>query len=121
MAYHVKRNDTVEVISGDHKGARGKVLRVDRDRGRVVVEGVNMVYRHVRPTRRNPQGGRVQKEAPIHLSNVLPVDSKQGRGARVRFETELDNAGKIVCKRRVTVAGTLLDTLSRAGAVGSGS
>ena len=118
MAYHVKRNDVVEVISGDHKGATGKVLRVDHERGRVVVEGVNMVYRHVRPTRRNPQGGRLQKEAPIHISNVLPVDSKTGRGSRVRYDIELDSAGKIESKHRVTTGGTMLDTLSRPAASG---
>ena len=118
MAYRVKRDDVVEVIAGDHRGARGKVLRVDRDRGRVVVEGVNMVYRHVKPTRRNPQGGRVQKEAPIHISNVLPVDSKTGGGRRVRFETEFDSSGKVKNKRRVTIGGTTLDTLSRPGASG---
>lgn len=118
MAYHVKRNDVVEVISGDHQGARGKVLRIERDKGRVVVEGVNMVYRHVRPTRRNPQGGRVQKEAPIHISNVLPVDSKTGHGSRVHYETELDDSGKIKSKRRVTAGGTTLDVLSRSGASG---
>lgn len=118
MAYHVKRNDLVEVISGDHKGASGKVLRVDREKHRVVVEGVNMVYRHVRPTRRNPQGGRVQKEAPIHISNVLPVDSKTGRGSRVRYETDYDDSGRVQSKRRVTVGGTTLDTLSRPGASG---
>lgn len=113
MASHIKRNDIVEIMTGDHKGARGKVLRIDRERGRVVVEGVNMVYRHVRPTRRNPQGGRVQKEAPIHVSNVLPVDSKLGRGSRVRFELDPDDHGKVIGKRRVTVGGTTLDTLSR--------
>jgi large subunit ribosomal protein L24 len=113
MAYHVKRNDVVEVISGDHRGARGKVLRVDRQHGRVVVEGVNMVYRHVRPTRRNPQGGRVQREAPIDLSNVLPVDSKTGRGARVHFPTERDQAGRVVNKTRVSTSGTTLDVLRR--------
>jgi large subunit ribosomal protein L24 len=118
MAYHVKRNDVVEVISGDHKGARGKVLRLDREKHRVVVEGVNMVYRHVRPTKRNPQGGRVQKEAPLHISNVLPVDAKSGRGARVRFDREVDNRGQVTRKRRVTVGGTVLDTLSRHASVG---
>lgn len=116
MAYRIKRNDTVEVITGDHRGARGKVLRVDREHGRVVVEGVNMVYRHVRPTQRNPQGGRVQKEAPIHISNVLPVDSKSGRGARVRFETEFDESGRVKNKVRVSTGGTTLGTLSRPGA-----
>jgi len=116
MAYHIKRNDVVEVISGDHKGAQGKVLRIDREHGRVVVEGVNMVYRHVRPTRRNPQGGRVQKEAPIHVSNVLPVDSKSGRGSRVRFTTEFDESGRVKSKLRVSTGGTTLGTLSRSGA-----
>ncbi|MEK7731024.1 MAG: 50S ribosomal protein L24, partial [Planctomycetota bacterium] len=70
MALHLRKNDLVEIISGDHRGARGKVLHVDPKKGKVVVEGVNVVYRHVRPTRRNPQGGRVQKEAAIHISNV---------------------------------------------------
>jgi large subunit ribosomal protein L24 len=108
MAFHVRKNDVVEVIRGDHRGARGKVLRVDRDRGLVIVEGVNMVYRHVHPTRRNPQGGRVQKEAPIHISSVLPFDSAAGKGQRVRFIVVADS------KRRVTVSGTTLHTLSRA-------
>lgn len=114
MARHIHKNDTVQVMSGDHRGARGKVLRVDVARGLVVVEGVNMVYRHVRPTRRNPQGGRVQKEAPIHLSNVLPYDSAAGRGARVHFVVEHDEAGKVKSKRRVTTKGTTLHTLTRA-------
>ena len=108
MVSHIRRNDVVDVIAGDHKGERGKVLRVDSERGLVVVEGVNMVYRHVRPSRRNPQGGRLRKEAPIHVSNVLPVDPKLGRGARVRTETEYDSQGRVVSKRRVTVAGTVL-------------
>jgi large subunit ribosomal protein L24 len=112
MAYHIKRNDLVEVISGDHKGARGKVLRINRERDRVVVEGVNMIFRHVRPTRRNPQGGRLQKEAPIHLSNVLPVDSKTGRGSRVRFPIDRAASGRGATKRRVSVGGTVLDTVS---------
>ena len=56
MACHIRKDDTVEVITGDHKGQRGKVLRLDPKRGLVVVEGVNLIYRHVRPSRRNPQG-----------------------------------------------------------------
>jgi large subunit ribosomal protein L24 len=104
----------VEVISGDHRGARGKVLQIDLKRGRVVVEGVNMVYRHVRPTRRNPQGGRIQKEGAIHLSNVLPYEPGKGKGLRVHFATERDEKGKVVAKRRVNTAGTTLHTLTRA-------
>ncbi len=112
MACKILKGDIVEIICGDHKNAQGKVLRVDAERGVVFVEGVNMVYRHVRPTRRNPQGGRIQKEAPIHVSNVLPYDSKSGRGVRVHFE--LDSVdGKIIQKRRVTSAGTVLNTLKQ--------
>lgn len=107
MAAHIRKNDLVEVISGDHRGARGKVLRIDPVKCKVLIEGVNLVFRHVRPTRRNPQGGRVQKEAPMHMSNVLPVDSAKGKGSRVRFEI---SDGE---KRRVTVGGTSLHTLTR--------
>jgi large subunit ribosomal protein L24 len=116
MAVRVRKNDLVEVISGDHRGARGKILRIDRDKQRVVVEGVNIVFRHVRPTRKNPQGGRVQKEAAIHLSNVLPVDSSAGKALRVHFEIETDKAGKVKRKRRVSKAGNTLHTLTRAEA-----
>jgi large subunit ribosomal protein L24 len=116
MAVRVRKNDLVEVISGDHRGARGKVLRIDRDKQRVVVEGVNIVFRHVRPTRKNPQGGRVQKEAPIHLTNVLPVDSGAGKALRVHFEVETDANGKVKRKRRVSKAGNALHTLTRAAA-----
>jgi len=111
MAIHVKKNDLVEVISGNHRGARGKVLRVDPTKGKVVVEGVNMVFRHVRPTRKNPQGGRVQKEAPLHMSNVLPYDSAAGKGSRVRFELTKDSSGEVAQKKRVTKTGAVLHTL----------
>ncbi len=115
MACHIRKDDQVEVVSGDYKGQRGKVLKVLPKRGLVLVQGINMVYRHVRPSRRNPQGGRLQKEAAIHVSNVLPVDSKTGKGARVRFEVQKDEAGRVTGKRRVTVHGTVLNEVSRAG------
>ena len=113
MARHVKSDDIVEVISGDHKGERGKVLRVLPHRNLVVVEGVNMVYRHVRPSQRNPQGGRLHKEAPIHISNVLPIDPKTNRGSRVRFELHPAAAEGPPVKRRVTIGGTVLDEVSK--------
>jgi large subunit ribosomal protein L24 len=99
MAARVKKDDVVVVISGDHRGARGKVLRVLRDEGRVLVEGVNMVYRHVRKSQRHPQGGRIRKEAPIHLSNVMPIDPRSDRGTRVRFEVKQDAEGRYVKQR----------------------
>ncbi|HPF39246.1 MAG TPA: 50S ribosomal protein L24 [Phycisphaerae bacterium] len=109
MAAKVRKGDRVEVISGEHRGQQGKVLRVEPTKDRVYIEGVNLVHRHMRPSRKNPQGGRIQKEAPIHISNVLPVDPKTGRGSRVRFETEKDARGRVTSKRRVTVGGTVLD------------
>ncbi len=114
MARHVRKGDMVEVISGDHKGQQGRVLRLVTKKDMVVVEGINMVYRHVRPSRRNPQGGRLRKEAPLHISKVLPVDPKTGRGSRVRFQVERDARGKVVAKRRVTVGGTVLGEVTRA-------
>lgn len=118
MAANIRKDDVVEVITGDHRGARGKVLRLDTRRGLIIVEGVNMVYRHVRPSRRNPQGGRLQKEAAIHMSNVLPYDSAAGRGKRVRFEVQKDASGRTTEKRRVSTAGNLLNTVTRAERTG---
>ena len=101
MGARIRKDDMVVVIAGDQKGARGKVLRVFPDKHRVLVEGVNTVYRHVRKSRQNPQGGRIQKEAPIHMSNVMPVDPKTDRPVRVRFAVKQDADGRMV-KQRVT-------------------
>ena len=113
MACHVRRDDTVEVISGVRKGQRGKVLRVMPKKDLVVIEGVNLKFRHVKPSRQNPQGGRIQKEMPLHISTVLPVDPKTNRPARVRFDVERDADGKVIAKRRVTVNGTVLGEVTR--------
>ncbi|HOB75754.1 MAG TPA: 50S ribosomal protein L24 [Phycisphaerae bacterium] len=118
MAVHIRKDDMVEVIAGEHKGERGKVLKVMPKDGLVLVQGVNMVYRHVRPSRRNPQGGRLQKEAPVHISNVLPIDERAGRGKRVRFEVEQGEDGRRRAKYRVTVAGTRLNEVTREKAEG---
>jgi len=99
MARHIKSGDTVMVIAGADKGKVGKVLRILADKDRVVVEGIARVWKHVRPSQRNPQGGRIQKDAPIHLSNVMPLDPSTGKGTRVRFE-ERDGV-----KHRVAVRG----------------
>jgi large subunit ribosomal protein L24 len=109
MAAKIRKGDRVEVISGDHRGEQGQILRIDKDKNRVIVEGVNLVYRHLRPSRSNPQGGRIRKEAPIHMSNVLPVDPKTARGSRVHFEIERDSAGAVVSKKRTSKSGTVLE------------
>ncbi len=97
MSRHIRTGDTVVVIAGREKGKQGRVLRILSKKERVVVEGVNRVWKHVRPSQRNPQGGRIQKDNPIHISNVLPLDPTSGKGTRVRFETK---GGK---KHRVAV------------------
>jgi large subunit ribosomal protein L24 len=86
MARQIISGDMVLVIAGADKGRTGRVLRILIDKNRVVVEGVNRVWKHVRPSQRNPQGGRIQKDAPVHLSNVMPLDPASGKGTRVRFE-----------------------------------
>jgi large subunit ribosomal protein L24 len=83
---HVRKGDEVIVISGAYKGKRGKVLRVVGDR--VIVEKVAMIKRHTRPTQKNPQGGIVDKEGTIHISNVQLFDSQTGRGTRTKTVTD---------------------------------
>jgi large subunit ribosomal protein L24 len=118
MAIRIRKDDVVEVIAGEHKGERGKVLKVIPKEDKVLIQGVNMVYRHVRPSRKSPQGGRLQKEAPMHISNVLPIDDKAGRGKRVRFEVEMGADGRRKAKYRATVAGTRLNEVTQEKAEG---
>jgi large subunit ribosomal protein L24 len=92
MSRHVKKGDKVMVIAGDDKGKTGNVLRVDAQDGKVLVQGVNRVYRHLRPSRQHPRGGRIQKEMPISLSNVLPVDPKTNQPTRVKFTLAPDGS-----------------------------
>ncbi len=98
MARHIKSGDTVVVIAGADKGKTGKVLRILADKDRVVVEGINRVWKHVKPSQRSPQGGRIQKDAPIHISNVMPVDPQTGKGTRVRFEVRGDAKHRVAVK-----------------------
>ncbi|WP_159800539.1 50S ribosomal protein L24 [Flavobacterium sp. MK4S-17] len=86
----IKSGDTVRVIAGDHKGSEGKVLRVLREKNKAVVEGVNMVSKHTKPSAKNPQGGIVKKEAPIHISNIALVDPKTKETTRTGVRTEGD-------------------------------
>ena len=86
MASRILKGDTVVVITGKDKGKRGKVMRVLHEDNRVLVEGINRIKRHSRPTPRNPSGGIIEREQPISASNVMPVDPKTGQGTRVRFK-----------------------------------
>ena len=88
----IKKGDTVKVIAGAYKGKEGKVLEMFPKKSRVLVEGVNMISKHSKPSNENPQGGIVKKEAPIHISNVMLVDNK-GNVTRIGRRVE---AGKIV-------------------------
>ena len=80
---HVKKGDTVYVNAGEDKGKTGRVLRVLVKKGRAIVEGINMVSKHTKPNAKHPQGGIIKMEAPIHLSNLNPIDPKSGKPARI--------------------------------------
>ncbi|MBF6608462.1 MAG: 50S ribosomal protein L24 [Flavobacterium sp.] len=90
MKLKIKSGDTVKVIAGDHKGLEGKVLRVDREKNKAIVEGVNMVSKHTKPSAKSPQGGIVKKEAPIHISNISLIDPKSKEATRTGTRTEGD-------------------------------
>jgi large subunit ribosomal protein L24 len=110
MAMKIKKNDTVVVIAGDSAGKSGKVLRVYPDKLRIIVEGVNLVSRHRRPSQTNPQGGITRQEAPIHVSNVMLYDSKAGKATRVGKHLIVDqNTGKKRHVRRSVVSGETID------------
>jgi large subunit ribosomal protein L24 len=109
MALHIKKGDTVEIITGDHKGATGRVLRVLTQKNSVIVQGHNIVKKHVRPSRKNPQGGRINVEQPIHISNVLPVNPKSSKGSKVHYKIEKDGT-----KKRMAVDGTEIGIVKKA-------
>ena len=98
----IRKNDNVIVIAGNSRGKTGKVLKVYPETLRIIVEGVNIMKRHTRPSQRNPQGGIVQREAPIHMSNVMLLDPKLNQPTRVGTKVVKDETtGK---KRRMRVA-----------------
>jgi len=101
---HVKKGDKVMVISGKDKGKQGVILEAYHKKDRVLVEGVNIVKKHSKPSQVNPQGGIISQEAPIHVSNVMPLDPKTGEPTRVGFQ--------VVDGKKVRVAkksGEILD------------
>jgi large subunit ribosomal protein L24 len=88
MAARIRKGDLVVVISGKNKGKQGKVARVFAEMDLVVVEGVNLMKRHMRPTTKNPSGGILEREQPLHACKVMLVDPKSGKPTRVRFKTD---------------------------------
>jgi len=91
---HVKKGDAVFVIAGNYKGREGKVLEVIRATEKAIVEGVNMVKKHTKPNAAHPQGGIVEKESPIHISNLMNKDPKTGKPTRIG--RKLNDKGKLV-------------------------
>ncbi len=90
MAIKIRKGDTVIVVAGDDKGKTGRVLSVDAEKRRVIVEKVNFVKRHTKPRGQGQQGGILEKEAPVHISNVMLFDPKAGKGVRVGTRTTKD-------------------------------
>jgi len=102
----IKKGDTVEVVAGKDSGKRGRVLVVDRDRERLVIEGVNMIKRHTRPNpQKNVKGGIVEREAPIHVSNVMVLSPDSGQRSKIGYRI-LDDGRKV---RVAKVDGAILD------------
>ncbi|MBE0449999.1 MAG: 50S ribosomal protein L24 [Clostridia bacterium] len=102
---HIKKGDTVIVVAGKDKGKKGKVLSVNPKTERIIVENVNMVTKHQKPSMKVQQGGRIHKEAAIHVSNVLLYDAKAKAGTRIRYKA-LENGNKV----RVSVkTGEVID------------
>lgn len=106
---HIRVNDTVEVISGGDKGKRGKVLKVDREAGRITIQGIGLVYRHLKPTRTS-QGGRLSKEMPISISNVLLIDPTNNKPTRTGVRYTDDGTKELFAKK----SGTTLRVLAKA-------
>ena len=98
----IKRDDNVIVIAGEHKGSEGKVIRVMRDQNKAIIEGVNMIKKHAKPSAQNPQGGIVEKEAPMHISN-LSLTTADGEVTRVGYREEDGNKVRFAKKNNEVV------------------
>ncbi|REK69131.1 50S ribosomal protein L24 [Paenibacillus paeoniae] len=102
---HVKKDDTVIVITGKDKGKKGRVIAAYPRENRVLVEGVNMVKKHSRPSQANPQGGIIEQEAAIHVSNVMHIDPKSGGVTRIGYKVQ-DNGKKVRIAKK---SGAVID------------
>jgi large subunit ribosomal protein L24 len=103
----IRENDDVIVIRGENKGKRGKVLKVDRTNGKVVVEGINKVYKHVRRSAKNPQGGRLSKEMPVDASNVMVICPRTGQRTRLGVRFLADGSKERYAKKSGASLGTI--------------
>lgn len=105
MPARIRKGDIVAVMSGEDKGKRGRVLRVIPGSGRVVVEGINMVFKHLRKSQKNPQGGRIQREAPVHGCILMPIDPSTDKPTRVGY-AQVDGAtARVARKSRAQITG----------------
>ena len=102
MKIKIKKDDNVLVIAGEHKGSQGKVVKIIREKNRAIVEGVNMIKKHAKPSAQNPQGGIVEKEAPIHISN-LSLTTAEGEATRVGYRVEDGNKVRFAKKNNEVV------------------
>ena len=96
---HIKKDDAVIVLAGEDKGKTGKVLKVLVDKNRAIVEGINIVSKSAKPSAKNPQGGIVKQEAPIHISNLSLVDPKSGKATRIAIKTTEDGKKVRIAKK----------------------
>ena len=96
---HIKKNDTVIVLAGNDKGKTGRVLKVLVDDNRAIVEGVNIVSKSTKPSAKNPQGGIIKQEAPIHISNLNLVDPKSGKATRISIKKNEDGSKIRIAKK----------------------
>ena len=103
----IKSGDTVEVITGADRGVKSRVIQIDRESGKALVEGVNRVYKHVRRSQKHPQGGRLSKEMPVQLSNVQFVCSACGKATRLGARFERDGSKVRYCKKCGISAGQI--------------
>ena len=103
MKLKIKTGDTGKVIAGEEKGKEGKVLRVDREKNRAIVEGLNLVKKHTKPNAQNPQGGIVEKEASIHISTLSLIGPKTKKATRVGFEVKDGKKVRISKKSNVVI------------------
>ncbi|MDQ3022003.1 MAG: 50S ribosomal protein L24 [Bacteroidota bacterium] len=105
----LKKNDSVKVVSGNSRGSVGKILFIDREKGRVIVEGVNIIHRHTKPNQKNQQGGIVKREAPINISNIMLMCPKTNQPTRIGIQIIKDEkTGKVSRMRSSKKSGEII-------------